>query len=417
MQTSVVAESPGGAGQPNNEPTDVDTSAEKIGVSSYRQCVRCVLDTEDRANITFDAEGLCIYCRQFDRMHAVLPILPEDRVAIFRSKIDHIKRRGKRNAYDCILGVSGGVDSSYLAYLAKREGLRPLVVHFDNGWNSELAVRNIQTLVEKLGLDLHTYVINWPEFRELQLAYMRASVIDIEVLTDHAIYGALLRLAIEKNIQFVLSGNNLATEGVLPYAWTFDKLDAINIRDIHRKFGQGTVKTYPFLDRKTKKRIRDSGIEIVTLLDYVPYVNSDVKQLLVDDLGWRDYGGKHYESIFTRFYQGYILPTKFGVDKRKAHLSSLICSGQMTREDAIIELQSPGYDETQFRQDRDFVLKKLGLTQQAFDELMSLPVCDHRAFRVEGSFFHYYPGFLPLRPAWNGMKKILRKLRLYTRSA
>ncbi|MBA3727400.1 MAG: N-acetyl sugar amidotransferase, partial [Armatimonadetes bacterium] len=378
-----------------------DAGGDRVASGGYRQCVRCVLDTDDRAEITFDADGVCNHCRDFDQIQAALPATMAEREEVFRSKIDQIKRAGIGRPYDSILGVSGGVDSSYLAYIAKREGLRPLVVHFDNGWNSELAVRNIQTIVERLEFDLHTYVINWNEFRELQLAYLRASVIDIEALTDHAIYGALFRLAIENRIPFVLSGNNVATEGVLPYSWIFNKFDSINIRDIHRKFGRGTVKTYPFLDRQTKKQIRNSRIETVTLLDYIPYVKDKVKQVLVGELGWRDYGGKHYESIFTRFYQGYILPTKFGVDKRKAHLSSLICAGQMTREEALRELESPGYDEVQFREDREFVLKKLGLARQEFDDMMREPVRDHREFRVEGSLFYYYPMFLPFRPVWN----------------
>ena len=376
-----------------------------------RQCSRCVLDTCDRAEIEFDEEGLCNHCRRFDRELASLPSTAVARDRKFRSVIARIKERGQGRRYDSILGLSGGVDSSYLAYIAKREGLSPLVVHFDNGWNSELAVNNIQNIVEKLGFDLHTYVINWEVFKDLQLAYLRASVIDIEVLTDHAIYGALFRLAIANRIPFVLSGNNLATEGVLPYSWTFNKLDYVNIRDIHRRFGKGTMRTYPLLDREMKRRIRRSGIEIITLLDLVPYQQAEVRRLLAEELGWREYGGKHCESIFTRFYQGYILPKKFHVDKRKAHLSSLICSKQLSKAEALLALEQPPYDSERVSADREYVLKKLGLTSDEFDNMMRAPIRDHREFEVEGSFFNHYPIMRPARPLWIAIKSAAARFR------
>lgn len=390
------------------EPTMVKEECEP----GYRQCTRCVLDTNDRAEIEFDEEGLCNHCRRFDRERDSLPPTAVERDRKFRSVIARIKERGRGRRYDSILGLSGGVDSSYLAYIAKREGLSPLVVHFDNGWNSELAVNNIQNIVEKLGFDLHTYVINWEVFKDLQRAYLRASVIDIEVLTDHAIYGALFRLAIANRIPFVLSGNNLVTEGVLPYSWTFNKLDYVNIRDIHRRFGRGTMRTYPLLDREMKRRIRRSRIEIITLLDLVPYEQAEVRRLLAEELGWREYGGKHCESIFTRFYQGYILPTKFHVDKRKAHFSSLICSGQMTKAQAMLALEQPPYDSERVSADREYVLKKLGLTCDEFDKMMRAPIRDHREFEVEGSFFNHYPIMKPIRPLWNSIKSATARFPL-----
>lgn len=390
------------------EPTMVKEECEP----GYRQCTRCVLDTNDRAEIEFDEQGLCNHCRRFDRERDSLPPTAVERDRKFRSVIARIKERGRGRRYDSILGLSGGVDSSYLAYIAKREGLSPLVVHFDNGWNSELAVNNIQNIVEKLGFDLHTYVINWEVFKDLQRAYLRASVIDIEVLTDHAIYGALFRLAIANRIPFVLSGNNLVTEGVLPYSWTFNKLDYVNIRDIHRRFGRGTMRTYPLLDREMKRRIRRSRIEIITLLDLVPYEQAEVRRLLAEELGWREYGGKHCESIFTRFYQGYILPTKFHVDKRKAHFSSLICSGQMTKAQAMLALEQPPYDSERVSADREYVLKKLGLTCDEFDKMMRAPIRDHREFEVEGSFFNHYPIMKPIRPLWNSIKSATARFPL-----
>lgn len=317
-----------------------------------------------------------------------------------------MKEEGSGKPYDCLIGVSGGVDSSYVAYMAHKLGLRALCVHFDNGWNSELAVKNIENMVARLGFDLYTYVIDWQEFRDLQLAYLRASVVDIEVLTDHAIYGSTFRIAKERQIKYVIGGNNVATEGVLPYHWTYNKKDHVNIRAIHKAFGQRELKSFPFLDRKMKKFIAGSGVTFINYLNWMPYEKDEVKRTLIRELEWRDYGGKHYESIWTRFYQGYILPEKFGIDKRKAHFSSLICAGQMTRAQAFEEMKQPAYDPALLREDMAFVLKKLGLTELAFDEIMRLPVRDHRSFDTEGSIFHDFPVLQPLRPLWEGFKRL-----------
>jgi hypothetical protein len=281
-----------------------------------------------------------------------------------------------------------------------------LCVHFDNGWNSELAVMNIQHIVSKLGFDLYTYVIDWEEFKDLQLAYLRASVVDIEALTDHAIYGTMFKIAKDNEIKYVLGGHNVATEGILPEHWTFNKKDYINIRAIHKQYGQKELKTFPFLDRRMKKFIRNSGVEFVNYLNWVPYAKNEVKAKLIKELDWRDYGGKHYESIWTRFYQAYILPVKFGIDKRKAHLSTLICSGQITREQALKEMKEPPYDAALLKQDKEFVLKKFGLNENEFDAIMKLPVKSHREFDTEGSFFHYYPALKPFRPLWEQFKKV-----------
>lgn len=380
---------------------DAEASAARLVVC---ECTRCVLNTSDRAEISFDSDGICNHCRHYDAQAATLPQSGEERDAEFRRLVGRIRREGQGRQYDCVLGLSGGVDSSYLAYLARREGLRPLVVHFDNGWNSELAVNNIHSIVRRLGLDLNTYVIDWEEFRDLQVAYLRASVVDIEVLTDHAIYGAILKLALENDIPFVLSGNNVATEGVLPYAWTYNKLDSVNIRDIHRKFGTGTLKSYPLLTQRMKQKLRRAGTQILTLLDFVEYDKAEVKQVLEKELGWRDYGGKHYESIFTRFYQAFILPEKFGIDKRKAHLSALICSGQITKAAALEELAEPPLPPAQLAADREYVLKKLGLSETEFAGIMAQPPRGHREFEVEGSFFGNNALLRPFRPVWRLLK-------------
>lgn len=368
-------------------------------------CERCVLGTTDRCAIVFDRDGVCNYCRDFERRWAQLPHSDAERKRLRDAAVDRIKKAGKGRPYDCIIGLSGGVDSSYLAYLSHELGLRPLAVHFDNGWNSETAAQNVEKIVNTLRFDLYTFVINWEEFREMQLAYLRASVIDIEVLTDHAIYGTLYKLAIERRIPFILSGANEATEGILPREWVFPKQDYINIKSIYRAFGRGSLTTYPFLNRRMKRTIRRSGIEIVTFLDIVDYQSADAKTTIEGQLGWRDYGGKHYESVWTRFYQGYILPRKFGIDKRKAHLSTLINSGQITKDEALRKLAEPIYTDSLFSKDYPFVLKKLELTEVEFENIMKLPVRSHYDFDIEGSLFHYFPLLKSLRPAWDHFKR------------
>jgi len=372
---------------------------------TFTECRQCILDSNDDPALELDERGLCQHCRKFETDKRIFVREGKEGEAMLADAVRRMKEEGSGKPYDCLIGVSGGVDSSYVAYMAHKLGLRALCVHFDNGWNSELAVKNIENMVARLGFDLYTYVIDWQEFRDLQLAYLRASVVDIEVLTDHAIYGSTFRIAKERQIKYVIGGNNVATEGVLPYHWTYNKKDHVNIRAIHKAFGQGRIKSYPFLDRKMKKFIAGSGVTFINYLNWMPYEKDEVKRTLIRDLEWRDYGGKHYESIWTRFYQGYILPEKFGIDKRKAHFSSLICAGQMTREQAIEEMRQPAYDPALLREDRAFVLKKLGLSDEEFEDIMRLPVRDHRSFDTEGSIFHDYPVIQPLRPLWEGFKR------------
>ncbi|HLO70497.1 MAG TPA: N-acetyl sugar amidotransferase [Flavipsychrobacter sp.] len=356
-----------------------------------------------------DKNGVCNHCHYYynEAKHYLKEGAEGER--LLNETVAAIKQYGSNRQYDCLIGLSGGVDSSYVAYKAKELGLRALCVHFDNGWNSEQAVMNIHHIVNKLGFDLSTYVINWDEFKDLQLAYLKASVIDIEVLTDHAIYGTMFKIAKDNDIKYVLGGHNVTTEGVLPYHWTFNKKDYINIKAIHKQHGSLQLRTFPFLDRKMKKFIKESGVEFINYLNWMPYVKDDVKEILKKELEWQDYGGKHYESIWTRFYQGYILPVKFGVDKRKAHLSSLICSGQMTREQALEEMKKSPYDDALLKVDKEFVLKKLGLSENEFDAIMSQPVRSHWDYDTEGSIFNYYPILKPLQPLWHLVKKISAK--------
>lgn len=356
--------------------------------TSYKQCSRCVLDTTS-TTISFDEKGVCNYCHAFDRqMNKFINIDENIKKRNLNQTVDYVKKVGKNNKYDCILGLSGGVDSTYLAYLARQLGLRPMAVHFDNGWNSELAVKNIENIVSKLDLDLKTYVIDWHEFKEIQLAYLKASVVDIEVPTDQLIFAALNKIARQNNIKYILSGSNIVTEYGLPTDWVYrDKSDQTNLMNIYRQFGNGrkltTLPKFDFYTRYFYSHI--SGIQTISLLNYVDYNKEKVKKVIASELGWKDYGGKHYESIFTRFYQGYILPKKFNIDKRKAHLSALICSGQITKEKAIEELKSDTYDKSLQEEDRIFVIKKFDLTEAEFEKIMLTPRVEHDFYGTESA--------------------------------
>jgi N-acetyl sugar amidotransferase len=356
------------------------------------------MDTIADPDIVFDEKGISNYFYEYKKAEAEHVISGDAGKRKLESIAAEIKEAGKNQPYDCIMGLSGGVDSTYVAYLTKQLGLRPLAVHFDNGWNSELSVMNIENIVSKLGLDLFTYVINWEEFKDLQLSYLKASVVDIEAITDHAIFATLYRLAGEKNIKYILSGTNVQTENTLPKSWIFPKTDHINIQSIHKAYGTVQLKTFPFMDAKVKRYYQKiKGVRSVSILDYADYNKQAVKDLIQKELGWRDYGGKHYESIWTRFYQGYILPTKFKIDKRKAHLSDLIFGGQITKEEALAELQKPIYDAMQKKTDYEFVLKKLDLTENEFEAIMQTAVHSHYEFDFEKPIDLRYPILKPVK--------------------
>lgn len=373
----------------------------------YRQCSISVMDTIADPDIAFDNKGICNYFYEFQQKEKEYVLKGEEGKAKIKDIVTSIKASGNGKKYDCITGISGGVDSTYVCLQAKKLGLRTLVVHFDNGWNSELATANIRNIIEKLGFDLYTLVVDWNEFKDLQLAYLKASVVDIEALTDHAILGTLYKLAAEHNIKYILSGSNVVTEATLPKSWIFHKGDDINIKDIHKKFGTIQLKTYPFYGLKEKKMYGGiKGIETINLLNYLEYNKKEVKKIIQDELNWRDYGGKHYESVFTRFYQGYILPVKFGIDKRKAHLSDLIFSGQISKDEALEELKKPIIEEKQLNEDYDFVLKKLNLTQEEFENILKLPRKEHTDFAITQSIFNEYPILQLARPFVSILRKI-----------
>lgn len=363
------------------------------------------MDTSD-PDITFDSAGVCSHCHSGDRLLASIRRGPEESTRDLATLAERVKAGGEGHDYDAIIGLSGGVDSSYAAYTAQRLGLRALAVHFDNGWNAELAVENIQRVVEGCGFDLQTYVINWTEFRDLQRAFLKASVIDIEMLTDHAILAALVKLADDHGIRFVVSGNNGATEHGMPSTWVWSKQDWTNIKAIHERFGTVPLKTFPHLTRRRWLAIHTfrRGLEFVEPLNLLPYRRDEAAATLTREFGWREYGGKHHESVFTRFYQSYILPRKFGVDKRRVHLSDRIRNGELTRDQAIEALAQPLYPSPEaLANERAFVLKKLGFSDAEFDEIMAAPVRRHDEFPNDVGMFE------AVRRAYQPIK-FLRKL-------
>nr|WP_320161326.1 N-acetyl sugar amidotransferase [uncultured Methanoregula sp.] len=337
----------------------------------YQICNKCVMDTTD-PEIQFDEQGICNHCKQYDELVAKHVKTGEPGRLQLNAIIKKVKEEQKKKEYDCIIGMSGGVDSSYVACKVRELGLRPLAVHLDNGWDSELAVKNIELLLKKLDIDLYTHVIDWDEFRDIQLSFLRASTPDSEIPSDHAIFSVLYQMANKIGTKYIILGNNIRTETHLPATWSQGHMDWKYIYSVHKKFGSVPFKTFPHLDffQYQKNLLLN---ETVNILDYLDYSKKDALQYLEKEVGWRYYGGKHYESIYTRFFQGYILPKKFGFDKRKSHLSSLICSGEMERKDALNELKSEPYPVELQNEDKTYVIKKLGLTEQEFGQIMANP--------------------------------------------
>ena len=345
----------------------------------YQMCNRCVMDTSD-VEITFDAQGVCHHCKLHEQRVAMTPVVQPDADARLAAMVADIKSK-RRGDYDCIVGLSGGVDSSYVAYKAVELGLKPLVVHFDNGWNSELAVRNIERMVKRLGLDLLTFVIDWEEFRDIQRSFFKAHVIDIEMVTDHAIFASMFQLARKHGIRHILSGTNAATESIMPRTWQHFKFDLRNLKAIHKAHGTRPIRRYPTLGvfgMGWNTYVR--GFKSVSFLNYLPYGKTRAIDTLTSELDWQYYGGKHYESVFTKFYQAHILPVKFKVDKRRIHLSDLVMNGELTRDQALSELDKPLYDPVALRQDTEYVCKKLGFTAAEFDAYLSHPPVSHFAY-------------------------------------
>lgn len=336
----------------------------------YRICERCIMDTS-AIGIKFDDNGICNFCRGYDERARIELHHDEAGQNKLRLLIEDIKYKGKNKKYDCIIGVSGGLDSTMVAYTVKKFGLRPLAVHLDNGWDSELATGNIEKTLKALAIDLFTYIIDWEEFKDLQLSFLRASVANSEIPTDHAIVTLLYHTAAKYGLEYILTGGNIVSEAIMPEEWGYDSKDLRHIMAIHKRFGKAKLKTFPRMNLfNWVHYVFIKRIKYLPILHYIKYVRKDAAEFLEREIDWKDYGKKHYESIYTRFFQGYILPNKFRIDKRRAHLSTLISSGQITREDALKEMANPPYNEDQLKEDMTYVIKKFGLTKERFEQIM-----------------------------------------------
>lgn len=347
----------------------------------YQICANCIMDTSD-SGIVFDERGWCDYCNNYHD-NIVPNWHPDERgEREIMAQVEQIKRDGKGRDHDCLIGLSGGVDSSYVTYIAKEKfGLRPLLYHVDAGWNSQQAVNNIEKLVDGLNLDLYTEVVDWPEMRDLQLAFFKANVPHLDTPQDHAFFAGLYNFAAKHKVKYILTGANYSTECVRePLEWHYHASDLRQLKDIHRRFGTRPLKKFPLAGVfRFKIWYRFAkGVRVVKPLNSIPFHKEEAMQELVDKFGWQRYAHKHYESRFTRFYESYWLPTKFGYDKRRAHFSSLILTGQLSRDEALAKIAVPAYDPETIGEDFEYIATKLGI---AVDELRALHDGPKKTFR------------------------------------
>ncbi len=355
-----------------------------------RVCNRCVMDTSD-SKIIFDKEGNCDHCNVFFNN-----IQPKWKSNIANSNnilklIEKIKKSQKNADFDCIVGMSGGIDSSYLLHLISEYGLRPLVFHVDGGWNSQEAVNNIEKLVDRLDLDLYTEVIDWSEMRDLQLAFFKSSVPHIDTPQDHAFFATMYKFAELHNVKYILTGANYSTECIRnPIEWMYYQSDSIQLKNIHQKFGKISLKKFPttsiFRHKIWLPYFR--GIKVVCPLNYVNYNKEDAINLLIKKYGWQPYPQKHFESRFTRFYEGFWLPKKFGFDTRKVQFSSLILTGQMTRKDAVEKLKIPALDEVTIKREFDFIADKLQISINELQNYLDLPNKSYKDYKSQEFFYN-----------------------------
>jgi len=339
----------------------------------YQECARCVMDTTD-LEITFDSKGHCCHCAEFLDKRAKHNYQGRESDDALERMIVEVKRKGTGKDYDCVIGMSGGADSCYLAYILKQRGVRALAVHMDNGWNSEKAVSNLKNITCKLGIDYESYVLDWEEFRHLQLSFLKASVPEAETPTDVAIPAALHNVAMRHDIKFIMSGGNLATEGILPKSWHYDARDLKYFNYIQTTFGTRRLTKFPTFGYKKEifyKVIK--GIRMLYPLNFVPFVKEDAVQLLSENFDWKPYGGKHHESRYTKFIQGYYLYEKFGIDYRRATLSTQICAGAISREAALDSLKCKPYDPEKIEDDKLYIAKKLGISKDELNSIIDLP--------------------------------------------
>ena len=340
----------------------------------YRACTRCLMDTDEDPDITFDENGYCNYCRDYFENKKNLPQTDEEKKAALDRIVQEIKAAGKGREYDVTIGISGGVDSAYLAYTASKLGLRILAVHVDAGWDTEVAVRNIHKVCSALNLDLHTIVMDWPTMKELQRAYMFSGLRNLDVPQDYCFLTCSYHYTRKHHVKYMLTGSNSATEGILSKQKGYTAIDYTNIKDVYRQCGRGLVslKKYPRMNYLEYAQMFIGGVKRVDLLNYVPYSQKLAIDTLHREFGWEYYGGKHFESQFTKFFQSYYLPQKFGYNKKKDHLSSLIVGGEMTREEAVKAYEDDSaYPLEKQLEDREYICKKLDISDEEWEQIMS----------------------------------------------
>lgn len=371
-------------------------------------CNRCVMDTSD-PNIQFDINGVCDHCHDFEKYVKHSWDTSEKGRKELEKIITKIKKAGRNQEFDCLVGLSGGVDSSYMLHMAvKKFGLRPLVFHVDGGWNSELAVHNINVMINKLGLDLYTEVINWEEMKDFQLAFFKSGVPHIDIPQDHAFIATLYQFADKYKIKYILNGGNFSTECVqYPMQYYYYGTDMTQIKDIKKQFGTVKMETYPFSSifrhKIYLKYIR--GINVIKPLNFIPYFKDEALALLEKEYGWKPYPQKHFESRFTRFYEGYWLPERFGFDPRRVQYSSLILTGQMTREQAIEMLKKTAYDPETIDEDFNFIATKLGITREELQGYFTMPKKFYWDYKNQQNIFRL--GAIVLN--WLGVEKVKKR--------
>jgi N-acetyl sugar amidotransferase len=370
----------------------------------YQQCKRCVMDTVADPYITFDENGFCNHCNFYFKDRAPRVYRGEQSKQKLSELVATIKKSGEGKKYDCVIAFSGGVDSSYLAYLAKKLGLRALLVHIDNEWNTAIAEENIKRLVEKLGFDFYRYKVDWDEFKDLQLSFLKASVPEAETPTDIALPAVWHQVAAEHGVKYILSGGNFITEGIKPKWWHYDPKDYKYIRAIQKQFGTKELKSFPVFDYKAEAYYKFiKGIRIIYFLNYADYKPDEALKTLVSEVGFQYYEHKHYESIYTKFIQAYYLPVKFNIDYRKATYSSKICSGIMTRDEALAMLQQKTYTEQELEEWKSLLCQKFEISRSELEEILARPP----------KFYYDYPNNKAFLEFIYSTYRLLKKLRLF----
>ena len=374
----------------------------------YIRCKNCVMDTSD-TRIIFDHNGVCDHCNTFYKN--ILPYWKTDKTGHNQlvQLIDKIKISGKNKEFDCIMGMSGGIDSSYLLYVMKEKyNLRPLVFHVDAGWNSQIAVNNIERLVDGLKLDLYTEVINWEEIKDLQLSFFKSGVPHIDVPQDHAFFATMYKFASKHNIKYILTGGNYSTECIRnPLEWMYYQSDSYQLKDIHKKFGKKPLKTYPVTNILWHKVYLPyiKRIKLIRPLDFIPYLKKEALEILIDKFGYQEYHQKHFESRFTQFYESYWLPKRFGYDTRKVQFSSLILTNQMNRQDAIEKLKISSYDKENIKHDFEYIANKLDITIDELQSYLNAPLKTYKDYKSQEDLYYIGAKLLKLFGIEKGGKR------------